>query len=217
MNSGLFHPWIRVLRRSAVAYGDTLFSAIFLRYNFPRCSAQGGFANICSSDARVEIELYSHCFMQSLTYLTEHAQGRNSPHFSLASVGNAGLPQLFVRWITQDGGWAESYSSPKATRGNWYCSLGHLSTQGLNTGHHHQLRESHPWLQQEGGFALWRIRKHDEIPVCQERGSIHRTVFSLGHLSVPWIFTFWKKPFSCPAWRKLTARSCGVLGLFFLN
>lgn len=27
----------------------------------------------------------------------------------------------------------------------------------------------------------------------QEGGSVHRTVFSLGHFSVPWIFTFWKK------------------------
>lgn len=51
----------------------------------------------------------------------------------------------------------------------------------------------------------------------QERGSIHRTVFSLGHLSVPWIFTFWKKAFSCPAWRKLTAWSCGVWGFFLIS
>lgn len=123
MNSGLFHPWIRVLRRSAVAYGDTLFSAIFLRYNFPRCSAQGGFANIYSSGARVEIELYSHCFMQSLTYLTEHAhaQGRNSPLFHWPLWGTQVLPNFLPDGLlkTEDGLRATQAQKPPEVTGTF--------------------------------------------------------------------------------------------------
>lgn len=54
--------------------------------------------------------------------------------FSLASVGNAGLPQLFAGCITQGGGRVESCSIPKATRGNryihWDTSAHRDRTQG---------------------------------------------------------------------------------------
>lgn len=137
MNSGLFHPWIRVLRRSAVAYGDTLFSAIFLRYNFPRCSAQGGFANICSSDARVEIELYSHCFLQSLTYLTEHAQGRNSPLFHWHLWGTQVFPNFLPDGLLkmEDGLRATQAQKPPEVTGtvHWDTSARRDWTQGTTT------------------------------------------------------------------------------------
>lgn len=52
------------------------------------------------------------------------------------------------------------------------------------------------------------------------RKSLHRAVFSLGRLFMPWIFTLWKKAVSCSTWRKLTAQSCETwfcFAFFFIS
>jgi len=105
-----------------MTYGDTLFSAIFLGYNFPRSYTQGGFVNAPSSDARVEIELHGHCFHAVINFFNQACTRTREKltTFSLASAGKAGLPQAFAGRVTQGGGQAVSNSSPKNTRGNWY-------------------------------------------------------------------------------------------------
>lgn len=130
-----------------MTYGDTLFS-IFLRYNFPRYPAQGSFANARSSDARVETEIYGHCFTQSLTYLTKraHTQGRNSPLFHWHLQGMQVFHSFFC-WMDYSR-WRTGLREPQAQKPP------EVTGAFAGTPQHTGLRASHPWLQREDGFAL---------------------------------------------------------------
>lgn len=80
-------------------------------------STQGSFANMLSSDAHEEIEIYGHSLLQSLTSLTKHTHTKEKlSTVSLLSARKKGHVWLSAALVTQ--GWAESNSGEKAARGN---------------------------------------------------------------------------------------------------
>lgn len=128
-------------------------------------------------------------------------------------MGNTGLSQIFAGWITQGGGSDESYSSPNVTRGNWYIHWDTLvckdQTQGATT-------SEKVILSCCGKVALiYRgcINTGKSL-LHQERGRVHKAVFSLGHFSAPCIFTFWKKSLFLPCLEKTHSAKLWCSSLF---
>lgn len=206
VNSGLFHPWIQVLRRSAMTYSDTLSSVNFLRYNFPCYPAQCWCALkrcTCGNWAVWLLLLAAIIlFNQACTPTREKLVT-----FSLAPAGNMGFPRPLLNKLPhmEDG----SHSSPNPPEVTGTFTVGHLSLQRWNIWCH-QLGESHPHLQPEGGFALQRVHEHKEIPLAAgerecSQDRLPQVVFLCLGFSHPG-----KKDLTWFAWRKFTAPNCEV-------
>lgn len=135
----------------------------------------------------MEIELYSRCFLQPLSYSTKHAraQGRNLPLFTGICREHRSSPELcWINYPTWRMGW--DLFKPKPSRGNCYIRCG--------TPQHAEMEHMVPPAQEKPSpaaarrwFCFTGVHEHKEIPLppgekeCSDR--LNQVIFLFLRLS----------------------------------